>query len=64
MHTVALTKPFERAAAQAGMTEDEIEDFVNFISENPTAGDPMVGGVRRTDCHLRTDDDRVRQHAQ
>jgi hypothetical protein len=49
MHTVAQTGSFDRAAAAAGMTEDEIESLVNFLSENPTAGTeiPGTGGCRK-----------------
>ena len=49
MHTVALTHAFERAAAGAGMSEDEIQVLVDFPAENPTAGDVMAGtgGCRR-----------------
>jgi hypothetical protein len=43
MHTVALTHVFERAATDAGMSEDEIEVLVNFLAENPLAGDVMAG---------------------
>jgi hypothetical protein len=43
MHTVALTRAFERAAADAGMSEHEIQVLVDFLAENPTAGDPMAG---------------------
>jgi len=47
MHTVALTHVFERAAADAGMSEDEIQVLVDFLAEN--AGDVMAGtgGCRR-----------------
>jgi len=43
MHTVALLRTFERAASDAGMTEDEIQLLVDFLAENPTAGDVIVG---------------------
>lgn len=43
MHTVAETHAFRRAAEQAGMTEDDITKLVEYLSENPTAGDEMVG---------------------
>jgi len=43
MHTVALTHVFERAAADAGMSEDEIQVLVDFLAVNPTAGDVMAG---------------------
>jgi hypothetical protein len=48
MHTVALTHVFERAAADAGMSEDEIQVLVDFLAVNPTAGDVMAGtGCRK-----------------
>jgi hypothetical protein len=43
MHTVARTKPFDAAAKQAGMSEEEIEDLITYIGENPLAGEEMVG---------------------
>jgi len=43
MHTVTLTHAFERAAAGAGMSEDEIQVLIDFLAENPTAGDVMAG---------------------
>jgi len=49
MHTVCETHAFRRAAAQAGMSEDEISDLVGFLAENPMAGDEMsgTGGCRK-----------------
>lgn len=43
MHTVALTKAFDRAAKDAGMTEDEVDQLVDYLAENPTAGDEISG---------------------
>jgi hypothetical protein len=43
MHAVCETHAFRRAAAQAGMTEDEIARLVDFLTENPAAGDEMAG---------------------
>ncbi|RTE92459.1 type II toxin-antitoxin system RelE/ParE family toxin [Bradyrhizobium sp. LVM 105] len=43
MHTVARTKPFDAAAKQAGLSEDEIFDMITYLAENPEAGDEMVG---------------------
>jgi hypothetical protein len=34
MHTVCLTRSFEIAAKQAGMTNDETADIVTFLAEN------------------------------
>jgi hypothetical protein len=46
MHTVCETHAFRRAATQAGMSEDEISLLVNFLAENPMAGDE-IGRDRR-----------------
>lgn len=43
MHTVARLHSFDRAAEEAGMSEDEITDIVDYLAENPTAGDVMAG---------------------
>jgi hypothetical protein len=43
MHAVCETHAFRRAAAQAGMTDDEVFRLVSFLAANPTAGDEMVG---------------------
>src|SRR4051794_26045568 len=43
MHGVCQTHAFNRAAAQAGMSEDDITELVLFLAENPTAGDEIAG---------------------
>ena len=43
MHTVAFFHGFAADAADAGMTEDEIENLVSFLSENPKVGDEIAG---------------------
>lgn len=43
MHTVVQTHAFRRAAAEAGMSDDEIDSLVNYVSENPQAGVEIVG---------------------
>jgi hypothetical protein len=43
MHVVALTHEFIRAAAESGMSEDEIENLVDYLAGNPMAGDEIVG---------------------
>lgn len=43
MHTVARLHSFDSAAKTAGLSEDEIEDFINFLAENPDAGDEIAG---------------------
>lgn len=49
MHAVVQTHAFDRAAVEAGMTEEEIASLVNFLAENPTAGEEMrgTGGCRK-----------------
>jgi hypothetical protein len=49
MHTVSLTRSYEIAAKQAGMTDDETAAIVTFLAENPQAGDelPGTGGCRK-----------------
>jgi hypothetical protein len=49
MHTVCELKTFRRAAETAGMSEGEIEELVEFLSLNPTAGEEIqgTGGCRR-----------------
>jgi hypothetical protein len=49
MHAVCETNAFRRAAAQAGMTEKEVFDLVDYLSANPTAGEEMegTGGCRK-----------------
>src|SRR5208337_2170864 len=49
MHTVCELKSFERDAADAGMTRDEIGDLIDLLSVNPTAGDEIqgTGGCRK-----------------
>jgi hypothetical protein len=43
MHAVCETHAFRRAAAHAGMSENEIDSLVTYLAINPTAGDEMVG---------------------
>lgn len=43
MHTVCELHSFRRAADQAGMSEDEIRKLIDYLAENPQAGDEMVG---------------------
>lgn len=49
MHTVCQTHAFTRAAAAAGMSEDEINDLINLLADDPTAGVIMegTGGCRK-----------------
>ncbi len=43
MHAVCETHAFRRAAGKAGMSEDDIVALVNYLAENPTAGDVNAG---------------------
>ena len=49
MHTVCELKSFRRDATEAGMTQDEIDEVVDILSHNPTAGDEIqgTGGCRK-----------------
>lgn len=49
MHAVAQTHAFTRAADEAGMSEEEINNLTDFLAENPTAGDEIqgTGGCRK-----------------
>jgi hypothetical protein len=49
MHAVCETHAFRRAAAKAGMSEEDIFALVGYLAENPTAGDaiPGTGGCRK-----------------
>lgn len=49
MHTVCETHNFRRHAKDAGMSEDEVEQLVDYLAANPTAGDemPSTGGCRK-----------------
>ena len=49
MHAVCETHAFRRAAAKAGMSEDDIFALVSYLAENPTAGDVIqgTGGCRK-----------------
>ncbi len=49
MHTVCELKSFRRDAAASGMAQEEIDDLVDTLSHNPTAGDEIqgTGGCRK-----------------
>lgn len=42
-HTVVELQAFQRQAKAEGMTENEVTDLINFVSQNPEAGDLIVG---------------------
>lgn len=43
MHTVAEMDAFSRQAKECGMTEEEIEELIDYLAANPTAGDMIAG---------------------
>lgn len=43
MHTVAFFSGFAKEAADAGMSDDEVDSLVVFLSENPMAGKEIAG---------------------
>lgn len=43
MHAVARLHAFDRAASDAGLSEDEIDAIIDFLASNPDAGDEMAG---------------------
>ncbi len=49
MHTVCELKTFRRDALDAGMTQEDIDGLVEFLSLAPAAGDeiPGTGGCRK-----------------
>jgi hypothetical protein len=49
MHTVSELKSFRKAADQAGMSEKDIDGLIEFLAENPEAGDEIsgTGGCRK-----------------
>ncbi len=49
MHTVAMTRAFERQAEEAGMSLAEVNDVIDLVSRNPLSGAimPGTGGCRK-----------------
>ena len=49
MHTVSELRTFRRDAADAGMSEREIEALILFLASNPPAGEEIkgTGGCRK-----------------
>ncbi len=43
MHTVTELKSFRKATESAGMSSEDIESLVDYLSSNPDASDEMVG---------------------
>ncbi|WP_235679336.1 type II toxin-antitoxin system RelE/ParE family toxin [Aquibium microcysteis] len=55
MHTVSELNAFRRAAQAAGMSDEDIEDFVDHIAVNPDDGEEIVGtgGCRKVRFSIR-----------
>lgn len=49
MHTVMATTVFERAASDAGLSDDDVQEIETHLAANPTAGTliPGAGGARK-----------------
>jgi hypothetical protein len=47
VHTVVETPEYLKASARAGMSDEEREAVVDFISANPEAGIVLDGGIRK-----------------
>ena len=49
MHTVCELNGFRRAADDAGMTPEEVDQLIDFLSVHPDAGEEMqgTGGCRK-----------------
>lgn len=55
MHTVSELATFRRTAEAAGMSEEDIEDFVDHIAANPDDGNEITGtgGCRKVRFSIR-----------
>lgn len=55
MHTVSELRTFRKAAIAAGMSDEDIEDFVDHIAAHPDAGDEIsgTGGCRKVRFAIR-----------
>lgn len=55
MHTVSELTAFRRQAEIAGMNEEDIQDLIGFLAENPEAGDEIAGtgGCRKVRFRIR-----------
>lgn len=43
MHSVIETHAFQRAARDAGMSDDEVASLIDMLAHNPMAGDEIAG---------------------
>jgi hypothetical protein len=55
MQTVTELKAFRKAAERAGMSEEDIDELIDYLGENPEAGDVMegTGGCRKLRFAIR-----------
>lgn len=55
MQTVAELRTFRKHAEAAGMSEEDIEELVAYLGENPDAGDEIqgTGGCRKLRFSIR-----------
>lgn len=55
MHTVSEMKAFRKAAENAGMSDEDITDLIDYLAENPEAGDEIsgTGGCRKIRFSIR-----------
>lgn len=55
MHTVSELKTFRKAAVASGMSDEDIQDLVDHLAENPEAGEIMegTGGCRKLRFAIR-----------
>ncbi|MCV0352772.1 MAG: type II toxin-antitoxin system RelE/ParE family toxin [Nitratireductor sp.] len=55
MQTVAELMSFRRAAEEAGMSDDDIQDLIAYLANNPDAGDEIsgTGGCRKVRFRIR-----------
>jgi len=55
MQTVTELKAFRKAAEKAGMSEEDVDDLIDFLGENPEAGEVMegTGGCRKLRFAIR-----------
>jgi hypothetical protein len=49
MQTIVETPSFQKSAAQAGMSEGEIAELIDYLAANPDSGDEIrgTGGCRK-----------------
>ncbi len=55
MHTVSELRAFRKAAVAAGMSDEDIEELIDYLASNPNAGDEIAGtgGCRKVRFAIR-----------